>query len=83
MIPVFTRHMAISAPAYLSHMVLGRIIAAIIAVVAFIVAWRLLDMFLGFSFGIVLWAIKALLFLALIYVVYRLFARRHERPYIR
>jgi hypothetical protein len=47
------------------------------------VAWRLLDMFLGFSFGIVLWAIKALLFLALIYVVYRLFARRHERPYIR
>ncbi len=61
-------------------MVLGRIIAAIIAVVAFIVAWRLLDVFLGFSFGILLWAIKALLFLVLLYVVYRLFAGRHRHP---
>lgn len=61
-------------------MVLGRIIAAIIAVVAFIVAWRLLDMFLGFSFGILLWFIKALLFVVLLYVVYRLFVGRREHP---
>ncbi|BAI60779.1 hypothetical protein MCP_0707 [Methanocella paludicola SANAE] len=64
-------------------MVLGRIIAAIIAVLAFIVAWRLLDVFLGFSFGILLWVIKALLFLVLLYVVYRLFAGRRGQPYLR
>jgi len=61
-------------------MVLGKIILAIIAVIAFVVAWRLLDVFLGFSFGIILWVVKAVLFLALIYVVYWLFARRHGLP---
>ena len=63
-------------------MVLGRIIAAVIAIVAFVVAWRLLDMFLGFTFGILIWVIKALLFLVLLYVFYRLFAghRRHPLP---
>lgn len=75
--------MALLIPAYWSHMVLGRIIAAIIAVLAFIVAWRLLDVFLGFSFGILLWVIKALLFLVLLYVVYRLFAGRRGQPYLR
>jgi hypothetical protein len=64
-------------------MVLGKIIMAIIAVIAFIVAWRLLDVFLGFSFGILLWVIKAVLFLVLLYVIYRLFAHRHRQPYIR
>jgi hypothetical protein len=61
-------------------MVLGRIIAAIIAVIAFVVAWRLLDIFLGLTFGIALWAVKAILFLALLYVIYRLFAGRHRLP---
>ena len=60
-------------------MVLGKIIGAIIAVIAFIVAWRLLDIFLGFTFGIALWVIKALMFLVLLYVIYRLFAK-HEHP---
>jgi len=65
-----------------AHMVLGRIIAAVIAIVAFVVAWRLLDVFLGFTFGILIWVIKAILFLVLLYVVYRLFAghRRHPIP---
>ncbi len=83
MFPVYTAHMALRITAYPSHMVLGRIVAAIIAVLAFIVAWRLLDVFLGVSFGIILWVIKALLFLALLYVVYRLFAGRHRYPYPR
>jgi hypothetical protein len=61
-------------------MVLGRIIAAIIAVIAFVLAWRLLDIFLGLTFGIALWAVKAILFLALLYVVYWLFAGRHRLP---
>lgn len=61
-------------------MVLGKIILAIIAVIAFVVAWRLLDVFLGFSFGIILWVVKAVLFLALLYVVYWLFVRRHRLP---
>ncbi len=64
-------------------MVLGRIIAAIIAVIAFILAWRLLDIFLGVSFGILTWAIKAILFLVLLYVVYRLFIGRHRLPTLR
>jgi len=75
--------MALRITAYPSHMVLGRIIAAVIAVIAFIVAWRLLDIFLGVSFGIILWMIKALLFVALLYVVYRLFAGRHRYSYPR
>lgn len=70
--------MALRIPAYPSRMVLGRIIAAIIAVLVFIVAWRLLDVFLGVSFGIITWAVKVLLFVVLLYVVYRLFARRHR-----
>ncbi len=61
-------------------MVLGRIIVAIIAVIAFVVAWRLLDIFLGFTFGILIWVIKAVLFLVLLYVVYWLFAGRHRLP---
>ena len=61
-------------------MVLGKIIAAVIAIIAFIVAWRLLDIFLGFTFGIAIWVIKALLFLVLLYVVYRLFAGHREHP---
>jgi hypothetical protein len=64
-------------------MVLGKIIMAIIAVIAFIVAWRLLDVFLGFSFGIMLWVIKAILFLVLLFVIYRLFAHRHRHPFPR
>jgi hypothetical protein len=61
-------------------MVLGRIIMAIIAVIAFVVAWRLADVFLGFGFGIILWTVKALLFLVLLYVIYRIFARRRRYP---
>jgi hypothetical protein len=64
-------------------MVLGRIIAVIIAVIVFLVAWRLLDMFLGVSFGLALWAIKVLLFLALLFVVYRLFIARRPVPTVR
>ncbi len=75
--------MALVIPAYRSHMVLGRIVVAILAVLAFVVAWRLLDVFLGLSFGILLWAIKALLFLVLLYVVYRLFAGRRGYPHPR
>ena len=61
-------------------MVLGRIIAAVIAIVAFVVAWRLLDIFLGFTFGILIWVIKAVLFLALLYIFYWLFAGHHRHP---
>ncbi len=61
-------------------MVVGRIIVAIIAIIAFVVAWRLLDVFLGLSFGVLLWVAKAILFLVLLYVVYRLFAGRHRVP---
>lgn len=75
--------MALTPSDDVSNMVLGKIIMAVIAVMAFIVAWRLLDVFLGFSFGIMLWVIKAILFLALLYVVYRLFAHRHRHPYPR
>ncbi|HTY91008.1 MAG TPA: hypothetical protein VMC84_07520 [Methanocella sp.] len=64
-------------------MVLGKIVAAIIAVAVFILAWRLLDVFLGVSFGILLWAIKALLFVVLLYVVYRIFAKPHGQPLLR
>ncbi len=53
---------------------------AIIAVIAFILAWRILDIFLGFTFGILIWVIKAALFLVLLYVIYRLFAGRHRLP---
>ena len=72
--------MAMPVGPYPPHMVLGRIIAAAIAIIAFIVAWRLLDIFLGFTLGIVLWGIKALLFLVLLYIVYRLFVGRHGHP---
>ncbi len=61
-------------------MVLGKIITAIIAVIVFIVAWRLLDIFFGLTLGIFLWGIKAILFLALLYVVWWLFAGRHRLP---
>ncbi len=61
-------------------MILGRLIVTIIAVIAFVVAWRLLDIFLGLTFGVFLWAIKAILFLVLLYVVYWLFAGRHRLP---
>lgn len=61
-------------------MVLGKIILAIIAVVVFVVLWRLLDVFLGFTMGIVIWLIKAVLFLALLYFVYWIFAGRHRVP---
>ncbi len=64
-------------------MVLGKIIMAIIAVIVFLVAWRLLDVFLGFTFGIFLWVIKAILFLVLLYVVWWLFAGRHRLPALR
>lgn len=64
-------------------MVLGRIIAVIIAVIVFLVAWRLLDIFLGVTFGVALWAIKVLLFLALLFVVYRLFIARRPVPTVR
>ncbi len=75
--------MAIPAPAYPSHMVLGRLIVAVIAIVAFIVAWRLLDIFLGVSFGIITWAIKILLLLFLLFLIYRLFTHKHRRPFLR
>jgi hypothetical protein len=55
-------------------MVLGRLIAVILAVIVFVVAWRLLDVFLGVTFGVALWGIKVLLFLVLLYIVYRVFA---------
>ena len=58
-------------------MVLGKIIAVILAVIVFVVAWRLLDVFLGMTFGVMLWVIKALLFLALLFVVYRVFLGHH------
>jgi len=61
-------------------MVLGKIILAVIAVIAFILAWRLLDIFLGLTFGILIWVIKAILFLVLLYVVYRLFAGKYRFP---
>lgn len=61
-------------------MALGRIIAAILAVVVFIALWRLLDMFLGFTFGIALWIIKLVLFLLLAYFVYWLFIGRRPSP---
>jgi hypothetical protein len=54
-------------------MVFGKLIAAILAIIVFVVAWRLLDVFLGVTFGVALWGIKVLLFLALLYVVYRVF----------
>jgi hypothetical protein len=54
-------------------MVLGRLIAVILAVIVFVVAWRLLDIFLGVTFGVALWGIKVLLFLVLLYIVYRVF----------
>ena len=54
-------------------MVLGRIIAVILAIIVFVVAWRLLDVFLGVTFGVALWGIKMLLFLVLLYIVYRVF----------
>ena len=57
-------------------MVLGKLIAVILAVIVFVVAWRLLDVLLGVSFGIALWGIKVLLFLALLYIVYRIFLER-------
>ncbi|HTX44261.1 MAG TPA: hypothetical protein VMC61_05985 [Methanocella sp.] len=59
---------------------MGRIIAAIIAIIAFVLAWRLLDIFLGLTFGVMLWAVKAVLFLVLLYVVWRLFAGRYRHP---
>jgi hypothetical protein len=61
-------------------MLLGRLIVAIIAVIAFLLAWRLLDVFLGLTFGVFLWVVKAALFLVLLYVVYWLFAGRHRLP---
>lgn len=62
------------------YMVLGRIIGVILAIIAFIVAWRLLDIFLGVSFGLITWAIKAFLFIALLYVAYWLLAGRRRHP---
>lgn len=64
-------------------MALGKIIAAILAVIVFLVAWRLLDIFLGVTFGIGLWFVKIFLFLVLLFVVYRLFIARHPAPVIR
>jgi hypothetical protein len=61
-------------------MLLGRLIVAIIAVIAFLLAWRVLDIFLGLTFGVFLWVVKAILFLVLLYVVYWLFAGRHRVP---
>jgi hypothetical protein len=61
-------------------MVVGKIIIAIIAVVIFVVLWRLLDVFLGFTFGILTWLIKLALFVILLYFVYRLLAGRHRAP---
>jgi hypothetical protein len=60
-------------------MVLGRLIAVILAVIVFVVAWRLLDILLGVSFGVALWGVKVLLFLALLYIVYRIFLT-HRHP---
>jgi len=67
----------------LSHMVVGKIILAIVAVVIFVVLWRLLDVFLGFTFGILTWLIKLALLVVLLYFVYRLFAGRHRTPVAR
>ena len=72
--------MAMNAPIDLTTMVLGKIIAVIFAIIVFVIAWRLLDLFLGVTFGVVLWVIKALLFLALLYFVYRVFLER--RPIV-
>jgi hypothetical protein len=64
-------------------MVLGRIIAVIVAIIVFVVAWRLLDIFLGVTFGVALWGIKVLLFLVLLYIVYRIFLAHSTKGTIR
>lgn len=61
-------------------MVVGKVILAIVAVLVFFVLWRLLDVILGFTFGILTWLIKLALFVALLFFVYWLFAGRHRAP---
>jgi hypothetical protein len=61
-------------------MAVGKIILAIAAVFVFFVLWRLLDVVLGFTFGIVTWLIKLALFVGLLFFVYWLFAGRHRAP---
>jgi len=61
-------------------MAVGKIILAIVAVLVFFVLWRLLDVILGFTFGILTWLIKLALFVGLLFFVYWLFAGGHRAP---
>jgi|GEM_PF-4332548 len=74
-------HTALSSTGEVSSMVLGKIIAVIVAIIVFVFLWRVLDVLLGFTFGILIWVLKAVLFLALLYFTYRVFAsHRHPTP---
>jgi hypothetical protein len=73
--------MALSSTCEVSSMVLGKIIAVIVAIAVFVFLWRVLDVFLGFTFGILIWVIKAVLFVALLYFAYQVFSgHRHPTP---